>query len=301
MQTKRKTALLIMAAGLGSRYGGNKQVDRIGPDGEILMQYSVFDAVSAGFDKIVFIIKPEHRELLEDICAPFVKKGIEIAFAYQDFSSIPKFYTIPKERIKPFGTVHAVLCAKDVIKEPFAIINADDFYGADSFRVIHEALLTLHFPASLMVAYDLKNTVSKNGTVTRGVCEVENGVLKAIREVYDIGVDENGNIFDKAVGKLDENAPVSMNMWGFTPEVFELLESSFNTFLRGITEGDIKAEYVLPSFVGNAVNSNELSVKVLRTTAEWFGVTYKEDRAEVERRLFDFKQNGTYPEKLVLK
>ena len=301
MQSKRKTALLIMAAGLGSRYGGNKQVDRIGPDGEILMQYSVFDAIKAGFDKIVFIIKPEHRALLEDICAPFAANGVEIAFAYQDFSSIPSFYKIPAERIQPFGTVHAVLCAKKVINEPFAIINADDFYGADSFKVIHEDLLTLDFPTALMVAYDLKNTVSKNGTVTRGVCEVENEILRGIREVYDIGVDESGNIFDKQLGELDKNAPVSMNMWGFTPEIFTLLESSFNEFLANIEDGNIKAEYVLPSFVGKSIASNALSVKVLRTSSEWFGVTYKEDREAVAKKLLEFKQNGIYLEKLMLK
>ena len=301
MQSTRKTALLIMAAGLGSRYGGSKQIDRLGPDGEILMQYSVYDAINAGFNKIVFIIKPEHRELLEDICAPFVAKGVEIAFAYQDFSSIPSFYKIPADRIKPFGTVHAVLCAKDVINEPFAIINADDFYGADSFRVIHDALLNTFFPSALMVAYDLKNTVSKNGTVTRGVCETADGILKNIREVYDIGVDENGDIFDKSLGALDKNAPVSMNMWGFTPEIFSLLERSFNEFLGGIEDGNVKAEYVLPSFVGKAIAANDLTIKVLRTSSEWFGVTYKEDRDAVQKKLAEFKQSGKYPKKLILK
>lgn len=294
----QKTALLIMAAGLGSRYGGNKQIDRIGPDGEILMQYSVYDAVRAGFDKIVFIIKPEHRALLEDICAPFVKKGIEIAFAYQDFSSIPSFYTIPKERIKPFGTVHAVLCAKDIISEPFAIINADDFYGSDSFAVMHEALTELRFPSALMVAYDLKNTVSKNGTVTRGICDIEDGYLKAIREVYDIGVGEDGNIFDKALGELDKNSPVSMNMWGFAPDIFALLESSFDTFLREIAEGDIKAEYVLPTFVSKMISEKSISVRALRTDSEWFGVTYKEDRDAVASKLLEFKESRKYPEGL---
>ena len=293
--------LLIMAAGLGSRYGGNKQVDRIGPDGEILMQYSVFDAVKAGFNKIVFVIKPEHRELLEDICKDFKSAGVEICFAYQDFSSIPKSYKIPDGRIKPFGTVHAVLCARDVINEPFAIINADDFYGADAFATMHSALTSLKFPEGLMVAYDLENTVSKNGTVTRGVCRTKEGYLDGISEVYDIGVEPDGTIKDKAVGELDPKCPISMNMWGFTPDIFKVMQTSFENFLSNIEEGDIKAEYVLPNFVGQKIVDRELRIKVLRTSAEWFGVTYKEDRAEVSSRLLSMKQNGTYPEKLKIK
>ena len=290
-----------MAAGLGSRYGGNKQIDRIGPDGEILMQYSVFDAIKAGFDKIVFIIKPEHRPLLEDICKGFAEYGTEICFAYQDFSSIPDTYKIPEERVKPFGTVHAVLCAKDVIKEPFAIINADDFYGADAFKTMHEAIISLKAPAGLMVAYDVEKTVSPNGTVTRGVCQVKDGYLEKIAEVYNISVNDDGSISDSEAGVLDPKCPVSMNMWGFAPEIFELMSRSFEDFLANIKDGDIKAEYVLPNFVGKAIQSGELNIRVLRTSAEWFGVTYKEDRDEVARKLLDMKLNGSYPEKLILK
>lgn len=290
-----------MAAGLGSRYGGNKQVDRIGPDGEILMQYSVFDAIKAGFDKIVFIIKPEHREMLEDICKSFKEYGTETCFSYQDFSSIPKTYNIPQERVKPFGTVHAVLCAKDVINEPFAIINADDFYGADAFKTMHEAIVSLKAPTGLMVAYDMEKTVSPNGTVTRGVCQVKDGYLERIAEVYNIGVDADGGISDTDVGKLDPKCPVSMNMWGFAPEIFDLMSRSFEDFLANIKEGDIKAEYVLPNFVGKMIQSGDLNIKVLRTDSEWFGVTYKEDRDEVAQKLLAMKLNGTYPEKLELK
>lgn len=293
--------LLIMAAGLGSRYGGNKQVDRIGPDGEILMQYSVFDAIKAGFNKIVFVIKPEHQELLDNICKDFRAAGIEICFAYQDFSSIPKSYKIPEGRIKPFGTVHAVLCAKNYINEPFAIINADDFYGSDAFSTMYSALKSLNFPEGLMVAYDLQNTVSKNGTVTRGVCKAKDGYLHRISEVYDIGVDPDGKITDKEVGELDPKCPVSMNMWGFTPDIFDIMQSSFEDFLSNIEDGNIKAEYVLPNFVGKKIADSELKIKILHTSAEWFGVTYKEDRDAVANRLLTMKQNGTYPEKLKLK
>ena len=297
----QKSALLIMAAGLGSRYGGNKQVDRIGPDGEILMQYSIFDAVKAGFNKIVFIIKPEHRELLEDMCKDFKANGIEICFAYQDFSSIPSFYKIPEDRIKPFGTVHAVLCAKDVINEPFAIINADDFYGADAFKTMHDDIVSIKAPMGLMVAYDLDKTVSPNGTVTRGVCKTKEGFLEKIAEVYNIGVNQDGTISDKELGELDPKSPVSMNMWGFTPEIFNTMSASFDSFLNNIKAGDIKAEYVLPTFVGQAVSQGDISIKVLRTDSEWFGVTYIEDRPEVAKKLLEMKNNGTYPEKLLLK
>lgn len=295
----KKTALLIMAAGLGSRYGGNKQVDRIGPDGEILMQYSVFDAVRAGFNKIVFIIKPEHRALLEDICKDMAS-SVEICYAYQDFSSIPDSYSIPGDRVKPFGTVHAVLCAKNVINEPFAVINADDFYGADAFHTMHDALVELETPSALMVAYDLDKTVSENGTVTRGVCNVRNEYLHSISEVYNIGVAPDGSISDKDVGALDPKSPVSMNMWGFTPNIFDELERSFIEFLSSVKEGDLKAEYVLPSFIGKAISEGKINVKVLRTSAEWFGVTYKEDRDAVSTRLIEMKNNGSYPEKLKL-
>ena len=296
----QKTSLLIMAAGLGSRYGGNTQVDRIGPDGEILMKYSVYDAIKAGFNKIVLIIKPEYKELLEDIFADYIANGIEFCFAYQDFSSIPDIYEIPSERTKPFGTVHALLCAKDIIKEPFAVINADDFYGADAFSVMHEALVSLkNEKDAIMVAYNLKNTVSENGTVTRGICNVENGKLSSIVETYDIAVDADGNIISGG-NVLDCDLPTSMNMWGFPPSIFGKLDASFRSFLMSIKDGDIKAEHVLPTFVDEQIKSDTLSVSVLKTNSAWFGVTYKEDREKVANKLLSMKESGEYPEKLAL-
>lgn len=300
MNSLQKTSLLIMAAGLGSRYGGDKQIDRLGPDGEILLQYSVFDAVRAGFNKIVLVIKPEYLELLEALLADFKRFGVEICFAYQDFSSIPKSYEIPSERAKPFGTVHAVLCAKELINEPFAVINADDFYGADAFLRMHDALLSLKNGQAAMVAYRLKNTLSENGTVTRGVCQIENDTLKNITETYEIGVTENGNITDGRGNKLDGGLPVSMNMWGFSPEIFSSLERSFDEFLKSIPYGDVKAEYVLPAFVDRQIKSGKLCVSVLQTSARWFGVTYKEDRPSVVQRLADMKASGEYPTRLQL-
>ena len=290
----KPTTLLIMAAGLGSRYGGNKQVDGIGPHGEILMQYSIYDAIRAGFKKLVFVIKPEHRGIIEGFCADI--KGVEISFVYQDFSSLPEFYQVPSERTKPFGTVHAVLCAKDVIREPFAVINADDFYGADAFRVMNRELNRLEKGQGTMVAYRLKNTVSRNGAVTRGVCDVEDGDLKKVTETYAITVDERGNIRDADSGALDGEVLVSMNMWGFMPDIFEEMEGDFHRFLENIQEGNIKAEYALPTMVDGMICNERLKISVLTTDAVWFGVTYREDRASVAEELWRMHEGGIYPE-----
>lgn len=299
MKNKEKS-LVIMAAGLGSRYGGNKQVDRIGPDGEILMQYSIFDAIKAGFTKIIFIIKPEYTELINEISADARLNGIKIDIAYQDFSSIPDFYKIPDGRTKPFGTVHAVLSAKDAIKEPFAIINADDFYGRNAFIAMSKALDNTSSGNGAMVAYELKNTVSKNGSVTRGVCKTENQILTDIVEVFDITPSSNGTISDKTIGVLDPLTPVSMNMWGFTPDILDAMEASFCEFLSQMQDGDLKSEYPLPSFIGKEINQGRLTIKVYTTDAEWFGVTYAEDRPAVAERLNNMKKNNAYPAKLKL-
>ena len=295
-----KKALVIMAAGLGSRYGGNKQVDRIGPDGEILMQYSVYDAIKAGFTKIIFIIKPEYTSLIEEISADAKENGIEIGIAYQDFSSIPSIYSIPSDRVKPFGTVHAILSAKDLIKEPFAVINADDFYGRDSFAKMSVALDAVTDSRGAMVSYDLSNTVSANGSVTRGICKTKNGSLVEITEVFNITLNADGTISDSSAGLLAPSTPVSMNMWGFTPKILESMQVSFNEFLLNIPEGDLKAEYPLPSFIGKEISQNKLSVSVYNTTSEWFGVTYIEDRKAVEEKLFRMKEDGIYPPSLTL-
>ena len=292
----KKTTLLIMAAGLGSRYGGNKQVDGIGPNGEILMQYSIYDAIAAGFNKLVFVIKPEHQSIVEGFCKDI--KNADIEFVYQDFSSIPDFYKVPADRVKPFGTVHAVLCAKDAVKEPFAIINADDYYGSEAFKVIYDELQKLGDTEGTMVAYRLKNTVSKNGAVTRGVCSVSDGKLTDVTETYKITVDDDGVIKDADAGLLDPEALVSMNLWGFTPHVFALAEKSFDEFLLAIPEGEIKAEYALPTMVDAFIKNGTMSVSVLSTDSVWFGVTYKEDKAFVAGELRKMHDEGKYPDKL---
>ena len=290
-----KTTLLIMAAGLGSRYGGDKQVDGIGPHGEILMQYSIYDAIRAGFNKLVFVIKPQYKEIIDKLCE---NVNAEVECVYQDFDSIPSFYAIPADRAKPFGTVHAVLCAKDVIHEPFAVLNADDFYGADAFEKIHKKLVSLADGEGAMVAYRLKNTVSLNGSVTRGICSIEGGYLSDVKETYSIVVDGNGVISDAESGVLDGELPVSMNMWGFGADVFDDMEREFHAFLRGVKEGDIKAEYALPTMVDDLIKSGKLKIDVLTTDSVWFGVTYREDKAYVTEELKKLHENGTYPSKL---
>ena len=291
-----KTTLLIMAAGLGSRYGGDKQIDGIGPNGEMLMQSSIYDAIEAGFEKLVFVIKPQYRELIEGLCKGL--ENIEIEFVYQDFSSIPEFYKVPEERVKPFGTVHAVLCAKDAVKEPFAVINADDYYGKDAFGVMHDKLVALEVGQATMVAYKLKNTVSLNGGVTRGVCQVIDGNLASVTETYSITVDEKGIIKDAEAGILDGESLVSMNMWGFRADIFESLEADFCEFLKTLAPDEIKKEYALPTFVDKMIREGQLAVHVLSTDAVWFGVTYKEDRAYVAGELQKMHDKGIYPEKL---
>ncbi len=290
-----KTTLLIMAAGLGSRYGGDKQVDGIGPNGEMLMQYSIFDAIRAGFNKLVFVIKPQYREIIDKLCE---NVNAEVECVYQDFDSIPSFYKIPAERQKPFGTVHAVLCAKDVISEPFAVLNADDFYGADAFEKIHAKLLKLKSGEGTMVAYRLKNTVSLNGSVTRGICTIEGGYLSDVKETYSIVVDRNGKISDEECGELDGELPVSMNIWGFGADILEDMEREFCDFLASIEEGNIKAEYALPTMVDNLIKSGRLKIDVQTTDSVWFGVTYREDKPYVTGELKKLHENGTYPQKL---
>ena len=291
-----KTTLVIMAAGLGSRYGGNKQVDGIGPNGEILMQYSIYDAIRAGFNKVVFIIKEEHRPIIESFCKNI--KGAEIAFAYQDYSSIPSFYKVPAERKKPFGTTHAVLCVKSVVNEPFAVINADDYYGSEAFDELYHKLNCLKSGQAAMVAYKLKNTVSRNGSVSRGVCKVDDGKLTTVTETYNITIDENDVISDTVAGVLAPETLVSMNLWGFLPEFFDYAKDYFDEFLKTLPEGELKKECALPTMVDALIKAGELDVSVLSTDSVWFGVTYKEDKAYVAGELAKMHREGKYPEKL---
>ena len=301
-----KAALVIMAAGMGSRYGGNKQVDGIGPNGEILMEYSIFDALRAGFTKVVFIIKPDMRDLMENMVGHHLAArktadgdNVEVCYAYQDFSSVPDFYTVPSDRVKPFGTVHALLCAREFVHEPFVVINADDYYGVDAYRAIYEELGRLPQQGkATMVGYLLRNTVSAHGTVSRGVCQVENGHLAGIHEALKIQLFPDGSIADVADGQRRELAadtPVSMNFWGFMPSIFDQMETYLEDFLRTLPPEELKAECLLPNMVGDLLKKGQLSVSVLHSADRWFGMTYHEDRQAVAQELARLHENGTYP------
>ena len=297
------TSLVIMAAGMGSRYGGNKQTDSIGPHGEILMEYSIYDAVEAGFDQVVFIIKPEMETSFRERYGNKIAQKVKVAYAFQSFDSVPDFYQIPAERVKPFGTAHAVLCARDVVDGPFAVINADDYYGKTAFRSMYEKLQELA-PAgeAAMVGYRLRNTVSENGHVTRGVCKVADGRLEEVVETYKIMPFPDGTIRDVNEDPngvlLDPDCLVSMNFWGFTPWIFEKLEDAFTAFLKALAPEDIKAERLLPAVVDQQMKAGNLVTYVLSTDAVWFGVTYREDKAYVQEELRKLHEAGDYPESL---
>ena len=303
-----KAALVIMAAGLGSRYGGNKQVDGVGPGGEILMEYSIHDAIRAGFTKIVFIIKNDMQDLMRSLCGDRIAgltardgEPVEVCYAVQDYSSLPAFYTVPAGRTKPFGTTHAVLCARPYVQEPFCVINADDYYGVDAFKTIYAELSKLaESGEGTMVGYDLCNTVSEHGTVTRGVCHVnEQGMLDRVVETFHLKPCDDGKIRD-----IQENGdgpvyapetPVSMNFWGFMPSIFDQMETYLEDFLRTLPPKELKAECLLPNMVGDLLKKGQLSVSVLHSADRWFGMTYHEDRQAVAQELARLHENGTYP------
>ena len=302
-----KVSLVIMAAGLGSRYGGSKQVDGIGPHKEILMEYSIYDALRAGFNKVVFIIKPEMEQMMRELVGDYLSQKtaadgspVEVAYAFQDFSSIPDFYQIPAERTKPFGTVHALLCAAGVVDGPCCVINADEYYGIDAFRTIYKELITLPEDGKgTMVGYLLKNTASLFGTVSRGVCTVKDGKLESVREALKIQLYEDGTLRDLAEDReLEPDTVVSMNFWGFAPGIFPRLQAYFENFLRNEAGENIKAECLLPVMVDSEMKAGRLEVSVLQSSDRWFGMTYREDRERVAEALRQLHESGAYPESL---
>ena len=302
-----KVSLVIMAAGLGSRYGGSKQVDGVGPHGEILMEYSIHDALRAGFNKVVFIIKPDMQEMVEDLCGRYVAtlttpagEQVEVAYAYQDYDSLPDWYKVPDGRTKPYGTVHALLCAKDVVKEPFCVINADDYYGIDAYKTIYEELLRLPREGrGTMVGYLLKNTASLHGAVSRGLCTVEEGFLSAVNETKEIQLYADGTIKDlRRDVELDGETVVSMNYWGFMPSIFPVMEDYFEGFLRSESGKELKSECLLPVMVDGLKKEGKLEVSVLQSADKWFGMTYRADREAVAEELKALHSQGVYPETL---
>lgn len=301
-----KATLVILAAGLGSRYGGNKQMDGLGPHGELLMEYSIYDALRAGFSKVVFIIKPDMQELMDRMVGYLADRKlesgqpVEVIYVCQDFGSVPAFYQIPPERTKPFGTVHALLCAKNVVHEPFCVINADDYYGVDAFKMIYRELSRLpERGKGTMVGYELKNTASLHGPVSRGLCRVHKNRLNAIRETKHIQLYSDGSLrdLDRNIA-LSPETPVSMNFWGFMPSIFGRLELYFQRFLEMLPEGDITSECILSSMVGAELEQNYMVVSVLQSTENWFGMTHREDRTVVAEELRKLHAEKVYPETL---
>ncbi|MDD6369232.1 sugar phosphate nucleotidyltransferase [Galactobacillus timonensis] len=298
-----KPTLVILAAGMGSRYGGMKQIDGVGSHGEPIIEFSIYDAYKAGFRKVVLIIKREHEELFRKALTDRVANGgMEVDFAYQDMNNIPEGFSVPEGRVKPWGTTHALLACKGIVNEPFAIINADDFYGRNAYEVIYRYLTTeVADDNYAMVGFKCLNTLTANGTVTRGLCQQKDGCLSAIQEIQKIALKDGHAIYeDNGEWKpIADDALVSMNFWGFTPKIFDEMEPLFKDFLAAnIEKNPLKCEHVIPTGIGTLVSEGKIKVHMLSSSDKWFGVTYKEDKPEVVARIQALKDNGTYPDVL---
>ena len=287
--------LLIMAAGMGSRYGGLKQLDAIGPSGETIIDYSVYDAIKAGFTKVVFIIRKDFEQEFKSKITDKYEGQIQVEFAFQDLNDLPDEFTCPEGREKPWGTGHAILSARDVINEPFVAINGDDFYGRESFKVVADYYRKGANSFS-MVAFKLDKTLSSFGGVTRGLCTVNDEKLNTVIETADLQKTDYGVSSNRDI-ELDGSEPVSMNVWGFTPILFKYLEEKFVEFLSE-NGTEMKSEYLIPSVVNELIQSRQETVHVLRSGATWFGVTYKEDKPFVEGEIEKLVNKGEYPGKL---
>jgi len=298
-----KPTLFVLAAGMGSRYGGLKQLDGVGPSGETIMDYSIYDAVNAGFGKLVFVIRKSFEvDFREKIVSKYEKK-IPVELVFQELDYLPEGFTPHPDRVKPWGTNHAVMMGKDVIKEPFAVINADDFYGRESFGVLANYLTSLNGSENkyCMVGYRVGNTLSESGTVARGVCETDaegylTGVVERTQVMRIDGKVSYKDENDQWVS-IDDNTPVSMNMWGFTPDYFTYSEDYFIQFLKE-NANNLKAEFFIPLLVNHLIVNGKVNVKVLDTPSKWFGVTYAEDRQGVVERLKELAANEVYPSPL---
>lgn len=310
-QVKKDMTLVIMAAGIGSRFGGGiKQLEPVGPNGEIIMDYSIHDAVEAGFNKVVFVIRKSLEDDFKRIIGSRIEKKVNVAYAYQELGDIPEAYKGKwKDRKKPWGTGQAVLSCKDIVKEPFLVINADDYYGKEAYRAIYRYLSCQDAENSkepetmdiCMAGFVLKNTLSDNGTVTRGICSVnEKSMLTDIEETYDIaGKDGYASALrDGSEVRIPLDSSVSMNMWGLPPQFFKKLEQGFEEFLAHLDGNELKKEYLLPRIIGEMLEKKEARVKVLPSHDRWFGVTYKEDKAAVVGAIRGLIEKGVYPGKL---
>ncbi len=297
-----KPTLFVLAAGMGSRYGGLKQIDGLGPNGETIMDYSVFDALRAGFGKVVFVIRKDFEDDFRRVVLSKYQDKVPCEVCFQSIDKVPDGLTYNKERTKPWGTNHAVLMAKDLIKEPFAVINADDFYGKESFQILADYLNGVEGTKGkyCMIGYRVANTLSENGSVSRGVCTTDaNGYLTDIVERTKIETMGDKIVYTED-GKdtiLEPNTPVSMNMWGFTPEYFEYAEDAFRKFLTQYGS-EMKKEFYIPTVVNELIETGKVTCKVLDTPSKWFGVTYAEDRPQVVLKLNNLIKEGVYTEKL---
>lgn len=303
----QKPVLVIMAAGMGSRYGGLKQIDPVDPQGHIIIDFSIFDAIQAGFEEVVFIIKKELEKDFREVIGDRLSRFVKVTYVYQDLNNIPEGFAVPEGRVKPWGTGHAVLSCKDVIHGPFAVINADDFYGANAFRMIYDYLSSHEDDEKyryMMVGYVLKNTLTENGHVARGVCETDaSGLLTGIHERTHIEKTADGAAFTEDGGEtwtsISPESTVSMNMWGFTQSVLGELEKGFPDFLNeGLNTNPLKCEYFLPGVVERLLKEEKAVVKVEKSLDKWYGVTYKEDKQVVMDAIAAMKAAGVYPEKL---
>lgn len=297
--------LVIMAAGMGSRYGGNKQLDEVTDQGDIIMDFSLYDAYQAGFRRVAFVIKRDFEEVFKSHIEAGAGKLFETHYVYQQLDDLPSGFEVPEGRVKPWGTGHAVLAARSVIDAPFTVINADDFYGREAFRLVYDYLSrNADREHNCMIGFRIENTLSENGTVSRGICRSENGVLTDIEEHFEVGRDSELGVITGLNGAdlkvaIKDGTPVSMNLWGFGREFMDVMARDFIPALeRILAENPIKGEFYLPTPIRNQIESGESSFAVLTTDDKWFGVTYKEDKPEVVARLKEMKDNGTYPERL---
>ena len=293
---KKDITLVVMAAGMGSRFGGLKQIEPIGPGGEVLLDFSVYDAVKAGFTKVVFVIKHAIEKDFKEMVGKRIASRVKVEYVFQELDKLPEGYTCPVEREKPWGTAHAILCCKDVVKEPFAVVNADDYYGPSAFRQMADFLNEDNSDYA-MVGFRLENTLTENGHVSRGVCEIENGVLKTIVErtkIMDCKFTEDDGATWTA---LPEDTVVSMNLWGFRTDIFDYIETGFKAFLDEKINTP-KSEYYLPLIVADLIEKGEKDVKVLVAEDKWYGVTYKEDKESVKKAIINMIDSGEYKNNL---
>ena len=292
----KNVTLLIMAAGMGSRYGGLKQLDSVGPNGETIIDYSVFDAIRAGFTKVVFIIRRDFEQDFKEKITNKYKNKIQIEFAFQDIHDLPDGYICPERRLKPWGTGHAILIARKFINEPFVAINGDDFYGLDSYKKVVN-YYTKGGANFSIVAYKLKNTLSRFGGVSRGVCDTNDKILSSVTENHNIQKNKNNEIISELGTTFSGDEPVSMNYWGFMPQLFEYLLNSFKNFLD-LNGQELKSEFLIPSVINELIEEGKEKVQVLETESSWFGVTFKEDKSLVVSNINELIKKGVYPHKL---